>query len=102
MAKNEKSDKSDAFNDLSFEEALNRLENIVTEMEEEELPLEKMIERFEEGTKLVKICQKRLSEAELKIQELEKKIGGDFSLKPMSLSNASENNVDEDKKENDE
>jgi len=100
MAKNEKSKSPDMYNDLSFEEALTRLETIVNEMESEELPLEKMIERFEEGTNLVKICQKRLSEAELKIQELEKKIGGDFSLKPISLTNSSEDNVG-DNKEND-
>lgn len=100
MAKNEKNKDSDeSVERLSFEEALTRLESIVSEMENQELTLEKMIERFEEGTKLVRICQQRLSEAELKIQELEKKIGGEFNLKPISLTN---NNVGDNKTEDEE
>lgn len=72
---------------ISFEEAIEKLEEVIVEMENEEIPLEKIIEKYEEGIKLVKICQQRLSEAELKVQELEKKIGGDFHLKSINLNN---------------
>jgi len=40
--------------------------------------------QYEEGTKLVKICQEKLAEAELKIQQLEKSAAGEMKLKPRS------------------
>jgi exodeoxyribonuclease VII small subunit len=75
--------------DLPFEEALKKLESIVEEMESDELPLETLLERFEQGTRLAKLCQTRLAEAELKIQQLEKNAGGDFTLKPLHVANES-------------
>jgi exodeoxyribonuclease VII small subunit len=65
-----------------FEEALKKLEGIVEAMESGELPLETLLARYEEGTKLVKICQDKLAEAELKIQQLEKNAAGEMKLKP--------------------
>ena len=53
-------------------------------MEAEELPLETLLARYEEGTKLVKACQEKLAEAELKIQQLEKNAAGEIKLKPLS------------------
>ncbi|SDT98268.1 Exodeoxyribonuclease VII small subunit [Verrucomicrobium sp. GAS474] len=53
-----------------FEAALADLERIVTEMEDGELPLDHLIERYEEGIKLVKLCDEKLSEAEQKIEVL--------------------------------
>ena len=72
--------------DLPFEEALKKLEGIVEAMESDELPLETLLARFEEGTRLAKMCQARLAEAELKIQQLEKNAAGDFTLKPVSFA----------------
>jgi exodeoxyribonuclease VII small subunit len=69
---------------LPFEEALKKLEGIVETMESGELPLEALLARFEEGTRLVKICQEKLAEAELKIQQLEKNAAGEMKLKPLS------------------
>jgi exodeoxyribonuclease VII small subunit len=65
-----------------FEEALEKLESIVEQMEGGELPLESMLTRFEEGVRLVKSCQTRLEEAELKINQLEKTADGQAVLKP--------------------
>ncbi len=70
---------------MSFEEALKKLEGIVESMESDELPLESLLARFEEGTRLAKICQTKLSEAELKIQQLEKNASGELTLKPVTL-----------------
>lgn len=67
---------------VPFEEALKKLEGIVEAMESQELPLEALLARYEEGTRLVKICQDKLSEAELKIQQLEKNAAGEMKLKP--------------------
>ncbi len=69
---------------LAFEEALKRLEAIVEAMESEELPLETLLAKYEEGTRLAKNCQDKLAEAELKIQQLEKNSAGEMKLKPWS------------------
>jgi exodeoxyribonuclease VII small subunit len=55
---------------MDFEKKLKRLEDIVHNMEEGEIPLEKSLELFEEGVKLSRECQSQLSLAEQKIQKL--------------------------------
>ena len=69
-------------NDVPFEEALKKLEAIVEAMESEDLPLESLLSKYEEGSKLAQICQTKLAEAEVKIQQLEKTATGDLKLKP--------------------
>ena len=59
----------------AFEQSLGRLENLVEEMEGGELSLEEMIRHFEEGSKLVELCTKKLNEVETKIEKLVKKDG---------------------------
>jgi exodeoxyribonuclease VII small subunit len=59
---------------------------VVEAMESDELPLEILLAKYEEGIKLVKMCQEKLAEAELKIQQLEKNAAGEFTLKPLELS----------------
>jgi len=71
---------------LPFEEALKRLEGIVESMENDDLPLEALLSKYEEGTRLAQSCQARLAEAEVKIQQLERKANGQFALKPLSSS----------------
>lgn len=56
---------------LSFEEALTRLEKITQTLEGGGLKLEEAIALFEEGMKLAKICNERLNAAELKISQLQ-------------------------------
>jgi exodeoxyribonuclease VII small subunit len=64
-----------------FEEAMKKLEGIVEAMEGSDLPLETLLTRFEDGIRLVKVCQTKLEEAELKIQQLEKNAAGELVLK---------------------
>ena len=54
----------------AFEEALEKLESLVASMESGDVPLADLVEKFEEGSKLVKICEERLKHAELKIEKL--------------------------------
>ncbi len=54
--------------ELNFEAAMDRLEAIVEQMESGKIMLEELIVRYEEGMKLVKICQERLSSAEQRIE----------------------------------
>ena len=70
---------------MPFEEALKKLEAIVSAMEGEDLPLETLLAKYEEGTRLAKACQDKLAEAELKIQQLEKTAAGEMKLKPAAL-----------------
>jgi len=67
---------------LAFEEALKRLETIVEAMEADDLPLESLVAKYEEGMKLAQVCQSKLAEAESKIQQLEKTAAGELKLKP--------------------
>ena len=68
---------------LPFEEALKKLETVVEAMDLENLPLDTLLAKYEEGARLVRICQDKLSEAELKIQQLEKNAAGEMTLKPL-------------------
>jgi exodeoxyribonuclease VII small subunit len=72
---------------IPFEEAMQKLEAIVETMESGELPLEALMTQFEEGTRLAKICQTRLAQAETKIQQLEKNAAGELTLRPVESSN---------------
>ena len=51
----------------TFEDAIERLEDIVASMEEGDTPLAQLVDQFEEGTKLAKACNERLKEAESRI-----------------------------------
>jgi exodeoxyribonuclease VII small subunit len=62
--------------EANFEQAMKRLEMIVEEMESGELPLENLIVRYEEGMKLVKICQERLASAEQRIEIITRNSAG--------------------------
>ena len=75
---------------LPFEDALKKLEGVVEAMESGDLPLETLLAKYEEGTKLAQICQTKLAEAELKIQQLEKDAEGEIKLKPFEQSDAGE------------
>ena len=61
---------------LSFETALGKLETIVESMESGEVTLAELLAKFEEGTKLLKVCESRLKDAELKIEQLKKQKDG--------------------------
>ena len=61
---------------LNFENAMDRLEAIVEQMESGKLPLEDLIVRYEEGMNLVKICQERLASAKQKIEIIARNSAG--------------------------
>ena len=61
---------------LSFEDALTQLETIVETMESGEVPLAELLAKFEEGSNLLKVCETRLKDAELKIEQLKRQKDG--------------------------
>ncbi|MFO7459445.1 MAG: exodeoxyribonuclease VII small subunit [Desulfatiglandales bacterium] len=65
-----------------FEEAMERLENIVESLEKGDLSLEDSLRIFEEGMNLVSFCSGKLDEAEQKVTMLIKEQGGKYSREP--------------------
>ncbi len=62
-------------NEITFEQAMTRLEQIVKSLESGNVPLEDLIKLFDEGTALVKLCTERLDKAEEKVRLLQMKDG---------------------------
>ena len=72
----------------TLEAAMQRVTEIVSEMEEGSLPLEALILRYEEGVGLVKFCQEKLDAAEKKIQIISRDARGAVELKDFEESEA--------------
>jgi exodeoxyribonuclease VII small subunit len=83
----------------TFESSLEELERIVRQLEQGELPLEKSLELFEQGVKLSRDCQERLSQAERRIEILMRDNQGRASVRPFDpdseLSAGDEDETDE-------
>lgn len=65
--------------DLKYEDALKRLEKLVSELDRSELDLETRLKKFEEGTKLARTLHKKLDQAKKKVEVLVKNNVGDFT-----------------------
>lgn len=61
---------------MTYEQAMARLEEIVTKLDDGSLPLDESIKLFEESTKLASFCNTSLEKAKLKITELSEKQDG--------------------------
>jgi len=66
----------------SFEEALNRLETIVSKLETGGATLDESVTAFKEGIELVKYCSSQLDAAEQSVKQLVEEEGGGFRLEP--------------------
>ena len=80
---------------LTFEQAIERLEKIVADMEAAELPLEDVLKKYEEGTRLVRFCNQKLEEAEKKIEVLTKKADGTVAVQPFEAEPAADDREEE-------
>ncbi len=67
--------------ELSFEQALERLETVVRELEDGTVPLDRSLSLYEEGVGLVRLCNTRLDEAERRITVLTKREDGSYDEK---------------------
>jgi len=66
---------------FDFERAMERLEQIVNDLESGNLSLDESLKVFEEGVELSKKCYKKLGEAEASVKRLVKNESGEFELK---------------------
>jgi len=73
-----------------FEDLLARLEQIVSDMENGELPLEKLLASYEEGMRLVKACGDRLANAEQKVEILSRAVAAAEPAKPFTVTEVAE------------
>lgn len=71
----------------SFEENMQRLEQIVRAMERGEVALEESLKLFQEGTQLVASCGKLLDEAELQVQKVIAQVDGSPSEEAFAYGN---------------
>ena len=78
--------------EIKFEKALERLEKIVEDLENGNISLEDALKKYEEGVKLSAVCQKRLAQAEKKIEVLTRSMDGSLQKEPFD---AEEENGDE-------
>ena len=92
MARKKSSPGADPAGEPSFEEALLELENIVAAMEEEQLPLEELVARYEKGSKLLARCETVLASARKRLQTISAKA---VSAEP-ELSDDPDESPDED------
>ena len=68
---------------LTFEAALKELEEIVSQLDAGSIDLDKAVEAYEKGAKLKQHCEKKLKEAQLRIEKIEVDKDGDISTKVM-------------------
>ncbi len=66
----------------SFESSLKELEQIVEQLEAGDIPLDQSLELFEQGVRLSRDCQKRLDEADRRVEILLKGPGGEYRAEP--------------------
>ena len=66
---------SDDEDELSFEDALVNLEEIIQRMESGEAPLDSLITHYQTGVKMLKLCREKIEGAEMKIKEVQEKDG---------------------------
>ena len=64
----------------SFEQSMKRLEDIVQELENGEVQLENSLGLYEEGIALSESCMNQLSQAEIKLKHISKKMDGTFQI----------------------
>ena len=77
--------------ELKFEKALERLEKIVEDLEQGNMPLEDALKKYEEGVKLSRLCAQKLAQAESKIEVLTRTLNGTLESAPLDQAGGAKN-----------
>jgi len=72
--------------EIKFEDALKKLEKIVSDLESGDLSLDDSLKKYEEGVKLAQFCSKKLESARRKVEILVKTSSGKLEAKPFDES----------------
>ena len=70
---------SENIDELTFEQGIKKLENILSKLESEDTPLDQMISLYEEANRLTVICKKKLDDADQRMPKLVKNENGELS-----------------------
>ncbi len=70
---------------MTFEEALKSLEEIVSQLDSGEIDLDKAVEAYERGTNLKAHCEKKLKEAQLRVEKIEVDKEGEITTKNLDV-----------------
>ena len=70
--------------ELPFELAISRIEDLVTRMEAERLPLDDLIAAYDEGTRLLEVCRHRLDDAQRRVEMITVRADGSSTLSPFA------------------
>ena len=81
--------------EVKYEDALKRLEKLVSELDRSELDLEARLKKFEEGTKLARLLLKKLEQAKKKVELLVKTNVGEIELIPFDDDTLENNSASE-------
>jgi exodeoxyribonuclease VII small subunit len=77
--------------EISFEEALTKLEEAVAQLEQgDALTLDESLQAFEEGVRLTRLCREKLDVAELRVQQLVEVDGDVFEMAPFEVEDDEE------------
>lgn len=80
--------------DRTFEEAMERLEQIVAAIESDELGLEKQFELFQEGMELARFCDGKLTDVQKSVEIVLKESAGEWKTAPFEAAEASGEDAD--------
>lgn len=72
--------------ELTFEQALNSLEEVVSRLEKGQMPLNEALDCFEVGVQSANLCRKKLQAVEARVETLLKKADGSFTSEPFALA----------------
>jgi exodeoxyribonuclease VII small subunit len=79
---------SSPLSQLSFEDAMDRLESIVSAMEGERMPLEEMVQSYEDGARLLQLCRQRIDTARQRVEQITQDLDGRVQLSPFDPQQA--------------
>ena len=74
MSKTSKPD--DSAPEMGFEDAMERLDEIVSEMEGERMPLDEMVSTYEEGVRLMNLCRGKIESARQRVESIQSSLSG--------------------------
>jgi len=72
---------------VTFEQAMSELEEIVHVLEDSQLPLEELVEKYERGAGLRHLCQQLLNNAQQRIELITRNAAGETILEPLDAAN---------------
>ena len=82
--------------EVRFEDAIERLETIIERMETEQIPLDELLEDYENGTNLLKLCRNRIDSARTRVETINRELADTKPASPSGATEGDDQNTDDD------